>query len=74
MCFDIKYIRRDQTQRRSGEACRAEIENTKLVSVDIKFMSIKWQGLPTQFDVLLVEPDKFDIKRQLHGFIIIMHY
>ena len=33
--FDINFIRRDQKQRRNGEACRAVIENTMLVSSDI---------------------------------------
>ena len=31
--FDIKFIRRDQKQRRNGEACRAVIENIMLVSL-----------------------------------------
>ena len=37
MSFDIKFIRRDQKQRRNGEAFRAVIENNTLVSFDIKF-------------------------------------
>ena len=36
--FDVKFIRRDQKQRRNGEACRAVIENTMLVSFDIQFI------------------------------------
>ena len=36
--FDIKFIRRDQEQRRNGESCRAVTENTMIVSFDIKFI------------------------------------
>ena len=38
MPSDIKCIRRDQKQRRNGEACRAVIENNILVPLDIKFI------------------------------------
>ena len=34
--FGIKFIRRDQKQHRNGEVCRAAIENTILVSFNIK--------------------------------------
>ena len=36
--FDIKFIRRDQKQRKNGKACRAVIESTMLVSFIIKFI------------------------------------
>ena len=36
--FDMKFIRRDQEQRRNGDACRAVIEIIILVSFDIKFI------------------------------------
>ena len=52
-----------------------------LVSFDIKFIrrdqkqrSREWRGLTSQSDVFLVEPDKLDINRQLHGFLFIMHH
>ena len=47
-----------------------------LVSFDIKFIRQDQErlGLPNQSDVFLVEPDKHDIKRYLHGFLFIMHY
>ena len=39
MSFDIKFIRQDEKQRRNGEAWRAAIENTMLVSLYyIKFI------------------------------------
>ena len=34
----------------------------------------EWRGLLSQFDMFLVEPDKLEIKRRLHGFLFIMHY
>ena len=36
--FDIQFIRRDEKQRRNGEACQAVMENTMLVSSDTKFI------------------------------------
>ena len=37
--FDLKFIRQDEKQRRTGEAWRAAIENTMLVSLYyIKFI------------------------------------
>ena len=47
-----------------------------LMSFDIKFIrgdqKQRRNGLPSLCDVFLVEPDKLDIKRQLHGFYHIL--
>ena len=38
LSFDFKFIKRDQKQRRNGEACRAVIGNTIIASFDMKFI------------------------------------
>ena len=77
--FDIKFIRRDQKQRRNGEACREVVKNTMLVSFDIKFIRRGQKqrrngaaslAIPTLF---LASPDKLDIKGHLRGFTFLVY-
>ena len=69
--FGIKFIRlrRDQKKHRNAEACRKLLENTILVSFEIKYIrrdqkqrrnGEACRASPTFF---LVEPDKLDIKK-----------